>query len=81
MESSAERSGLLTNIERPGTTLSPRSATLKEREALSLHLAALRTAGHAVIADEVFECGEPVGDIRVFHFKTCVRCKEDDHGK
>lgn len=81
MDSSAVRSGLLTKIERPGTTLFPRSTDHKQREALSLALATLRTQGHAVICDEVFESGEPTGDIRVFHFTTCVRCREDDHAK
>lgn len=68
----------LTQIERPGTVLFPRSSTLKEREALSLALGALRTQGHAVVADEVFEQGEPSGAVRVFHYTTCVACKETD---
>lgn len=70
---------LLTIVERAGGSgLLSSSATLKEREALALHLGALRAAGHAVVADEVFERPGNSGSlgIRVLHYLNCRVCKE-----
>lgn len=70
------KSGLLTHIERAGTFIVMlASASRAEREALSLHLAALRAAGHAVVADEVWRHGESTGDVCVTHYASCVACK------
>ena len=67
---------LLTHIETAGSQgILSRSATREERKALALHLTALRAAGHAIVADEVMEHGEASGDLRVFHYLSCVKCK------
>lgn len=72
-------SGLLTRIERSGGSgVLYANATLSERNALALHLGALRAAGHAVIADEVMESGEATGDIRIWHYLTCRACKRKE---
>ena len=69
-------SDLLTTLEKAGGSgLLPRSASYKEREALALHLAALKAQGHAIVADEVFEHNEPSGDLRVWHYLSCKACK------
>ena len=65
-------------VERAGGRgVLPSHATLQQRNALAIHLATLREAGHSVVADEVLEFGEPSGAIRITHFLSCKRCSED----
>jgi hypothetical protein len=54
--------------------LLPASASLAERNALAAELIALRKAGHAVQCDEVIESGERTGEIRAWHYRTCLAC-------
>jgi hypothetical protein len=68
---------LLTRLERAGGRgVLDSTATREERNALALYLIALRKQGHAIVADEVMECGELSGAIRVTHFLSCERCKK-----
>lgn len=70
-----QTSNFLTNLEHAGAhAVLPRTAARIEKEALALHLASLKAAGHAVQADEVIEFGEPSGDIRIFHSLSCIVC-------
>jgi hypothetical protein len=64
-----------------GSGILPASATLQERLALSLHLVALKKAGHAVVADEVYESGgmDDHGELRIIHYRTCTACKKVRH--
>jgi hypothetical protein len=63
---------LLTHLEQPGAiAILPHHATFAERHSLALHLAALRTAGHAITADELMEYGESTGSLRIVHYKSC----------
>lgn len=71
------QSNLLTRVEKAGGSgVLAKTATLAERSALALHLAALKAQQHAIVADEVMESGEASGDIRVWHYLSCVRCKK-----
>lgn len=66
---------LLTRLERAGgQAVLSRDATLAEREALALHLTALRKFGHAIACDEVMESGESSGEVRIIHYLTCSAC-------
>jgi hypothetical protein len=68
---------LLTHLEHAGASgVLAKTATLAERSALAIHLAALKAQHHAIVADEVMESGEASGDIMVWHYLSCVRCKE-----
>ena len=71
-------SALLTTLEHKGGqgVLGP-SATLAERNALALHLMALRAQGHAVQADAIHEYGDEGSTIRAFHYLSCEhpKCK------
>lgn len=68
---------LLTRVEYAGGSgVLSRTATLAERKALALHLAALRAQQHAIVADEVMESGEASGDIRVWHYLSCRACAQ-----
>ena len=68
---------LLTILERAGGQgLLSASAERWEREALALHIAALKGLGHAIVVDEVYEHDAASGDIRVLHFLTCKKCAE-----
>lgn len=70
-------SDLLTRLERAGGSgVLAKDATLAEREALALHLTALRAQGHAIVADETYESGEAAGELRVIHYLSCKACKE-----
>ena len=63
---------LLTHLERAGSY-----AEIPEdfdRFQLALFLQALRGAGHAVVANEVFEHGSKSGAIIVTHYRTCLAC-------
>lgn len=51
-----------------------KDATLAEREALAIHLTALRKFGHAIACDEVMESGEMSGEVRIIHYLTCRAC-------
>lgn len=67
----------LTRLERAGSQgVLSKDATLAEREALAIHLTALRKFGHAIACDEVMESGEMSGEIRVIHYRTCRACAE-----
>ena len=65
---------LLTQIESPGTVIVPHNYA--NRRALAIHIEALKAAGHAIVVDETFEAGreEPLGDLRVYHYRTCKQC-------
>ena len=70
---------LLTSLERAGS-----SATIPrdyDHAALATFLIALRGAGHAIVADEVYEHGERVGVMRVVHYLSCGKCKELSNAK
>jgi hypothetical protein len=67
---------LLTLVEKPGSYVLDASATLAERSAFALHLMALKSQGHAVMADEVVDDGKQTGAIRVFHYLSCVKCRK-----
>lgn len=68
-------SDLLTRLERAGGSgVLAKDATLAEREALALHLNALRAQGHAIACDEVMESGESSGEVRIIHYLTCQAC-------
>jgi hypothetical protein len=67
---------LLTRIETAGgAAILHAHAPYEQRHALALHLAALRTAGHAVVADEVWNHNEMDGAVRITHYRSCERCK------
>lgn len=68
-------SDLFTRLETAGGYAIIERASTVDRLKLSLHLAALRTAGHALAADEVMESGETTGTLRIIHYLSCVRCK------
>lgn len=72
----------LTKLEQAGGALILKaSATLAERRTLALHLIGLRAQDHAIVADEVMESGQATGEIRVIHYLTCTKCKEDNYGR
>jgi hypothetical protein len=71
------QSDFLTRLERAGGSgVLSKNATLSERKALALHLNALRAHGHAIVADETYESGETIGELRVIHYLSCKACKE-----
>lgn len=77
MEEGAGMTDFLTYLELPGSRgILPCTATRQEREALSLHLAALKAQGHAIACDEIMEFGDSSGGLRVTHFLSCERCKK-----
>ena len=64
---------LLTFLEHAGS-----SATIPrdyDRAALATFLIALRGAGHAIVVDFIYEHGERVGVMRVFHYRSCAVCQ------
>lgn len=64
---------ILTQLETAGS-----SATIPrdyDHAALATFLIALRGAGHAIVADEVYEHGERAGTMRVFHYRSCAVCQ------
>lgn len=70
-------SDLLACIERAGGQgVLDANAPRSEREAIAVHLGALRAQGHAIIADEVIESGETTGDLRIWHYLSCRACKK-----
>lgn len=72
----------LSSLEHAGAyAVLPRTAIYSEKKALEIHLAALKTAGHAVQADEVIEHGDLSGDIRIFHLLNCKKCAEEKNGQ
>jgi len=66
---------LLTNMEQAGSIVTFTDPKPAERDKIAAQFTALRGAKHAIISDET------VGDdhvmIRVFHYKTCIKCIED----
>lgn len=65
-------------IEKPGTYTFPGSC---DRAALGIKLRELKTQGHAIKADEVFEHKAKTGEIHVYHYLTCATCAEKrNHG-
>jgi hypothetical protein len=69
-------SSLLTDLERAGGhgVLYP-SATLAERNALHLHIQALKAQGHAIAFSDTIERENKGRTISVQHYKTCEECK------
>ena len=64
----------LTQIETAGSVVTVPVGV--DRLNLALHLGALRSQGHALVADEVITHGELQGAIRVTHYLTCKACEE-----
>ena len=65
---------LLTMLETSGSQgVLPASATLTERNALHLHIIALKAQGHAIVFSDVIENEEngSARSITVTHYKSC----------
>ena len=67
----------LTRCETAGNIVTFVAPSPAERDALALHLGALRKQGHAVVCDEVQHQDAPT-ELRVHHYLTCqhATCKE-----
>jgi hypothetical protein len=64
-----------------GAAILPAEGSLAERKTFAIRLATLRAQGHAVAADEIIESGQTTGEVRVIHYLSCLKCKEDHHGR
>ena len=54
-----------------------RSSPYSDKKALADRLIELKADGHAIMADEVFEPDTRTGNIRVFHYSSCVVCRRE----
>ena len=71
-------SDLLTTLETAGGQgVLHAAAPLSERNALHLHVQALKAQGHAVVVNEVIENGEYRGTLNVLHYLSCRKCIEE----
>ena len=70
-------SDILTRLEKAGgQAVLPHSATLVERNALHLHIQALKAQGHAIVFSDVVDAGGEGRTISVQHYLNCVRCRK-----
>ena len=65
----------LTGMEKCGSIVTFSDPQPVERDKIAIQFAALKLAGHAMIADETISHEEkPI--VRVFHYKTCTKCAQ-----
>lgn len=68
---------ILTLIEQCGAHVNIAPGAV-DGQALANHLLAMRVAGHAVVADEVFTSANVSLGVRVTHYLSCRKCKGDN---